>query len=50
MNFKRASLAVALAAVLPFSAGCGGGNNNAAQPLPTKPPALTVPGETKTPT
>lgn len=49
MELKRAGLAVTLAAFLPLAAGCGGDSKNTAEPLP-KAPALTVPGETKTPT
>jgi hypothetical protein len=41
---------VASAAILLPVAGCGGGGStNAAEPLPTKPPALTVPGDNKAP-
>ena len=40
---------VALTALVPFLAACGGGgSSNAAQPLPTT-PTLTVPGDTKVP-
>jgi hypothetical protein len=50
VNVKRAGLAVALTALVPVLSACGGGgSDNAAQPLP-KAPALTVPGESKTPT
>src|SRR3954452_14019256 len=36
-------------AAIPFLAACGGGSQNASEPLPTTAPSLTVPGETKTP-
>jgi hypothetical protein len=39
----------ALTALAPFLVACGGGSNNAAEPLPTA-PTLTVPGDAKTPT
>jgi hypothetical protein len=46
----RAALSVAaLTALVPFLAACGGGSENASEPLPTA-PTLTVPGESKTPT
>src|SRR3954454_23012620 len=38
VTFKRAGLAAALTALVPFLAACGGGGNNAAQPLPKPPP------------
>jgi hypothetical protein len=42
--------AVALTALVPFLAACGGGGKtNAAQPLPSTAPTLTVPGEAKAP-
>lgn len=45
----RAVLSVAaLAALAPFVAACGGDSKNASEPLPTT-PALTVPGDSKTP-
>jgi hypothetical protein len=46
---RRVALALALTALLPFLAACGGGSKNASEPLPTTAPTLTVPGETKTP-
>jgi hypothetical protein len=49
MSARRAFAAVALSALVPFLAACGGGSKNAAKPLPTA-PTLTVPGESKTPT
>ena len=50
MRLRRVAIAVASAAVLLPVVGCGGGSStNAAEPLPTKPPALTVPGDNKTP-
>jgi len=49
MRATRLAATVALAAVVPFLAACGGGDNkNAAEPLPTT-PTLTVPGSTKAP-
>jgi hypothetical protein len=47
---RRVALALALTALVPFLSACGGGSDNASEPLPTKAPTLTVPGETKTPT
>ena len=49
MTISRVALALALTALLPLLAACGGGSENASEPLPTKAPSLTVPGETKTP-
>jgi hypothetical protein len=49
MRFRGALPVVALTALAPFLAACGGGSQNASEPLPTT-PTLTVPGETKTPT
>jgi hypothetical protein len=49
LYFNRAALAVALTALVPFLAACGGASKNAAEPLPTA-PTLTVPGDAKTPT
>lgn len=49
MTIKRVVSAAALTALVPFLSACGGGDSeNAAEPLPSK-PALTVPGEAKTP-
>ena len=50
MIIRRLVLALALMA-LGFPAACGGGGNskNAAEPLPSTAPALTVPGDSKTP-
>jgi len=50
LSIRRSALALALTALLPFLAACGGGSKNAAEPLPTKAPTLTVPGDSKTPT
>jgi hypothetical protein len=47
---RRILLALALTALVPFLAACGGSSKNASEPLPTTAPTLTVPGETKTPT
>jgi hypothetical protein len=50
MTLRGALSVAALTALAPFIAACGGGGSeNAAEPLPTT-PALTVPGESKTPT
>ena len=49
MTIRRVALALALTALVPFLAACGGGSENASEPLPTTAPTLTVPGETKTP-
>jgi hypothetical protein len=46
---RRLVLALALTALVPFLAACGGGSENASEPLPTTAPSLTVPGESKTP-
>jgi hypothetical protein len=47
---RRLVLALALTALVPFLAACGGGDSsNASEQLPTTAPTLTVPGETKTP-
>lgn len=50
MIIRRVALALALTALVPFLGACGGGSDNASEPLPTKAPTLTVPGEAKTPT
>jgi hypothetical protein len=51
MTIRRVAMAVALTAVLPWLAACGGGSgDNASEPLPTTAPSLTVPGDAKTPT
>jgi hypothetical protein len=50
MTLHRVGIAFILTALVPFLAACGGGSSNASEPLPTTAPALTVPGETKTPT
>jgi hypothetical protein len=50
LTIRRVALALALTALVPFLAACGGGSENASEPLPTTAPTLTVPGETKTPT
>lgn len=50
MIARRLAMALALAALAPFLAACGGDNTNASEPLPTTAPSLTVPGESKTPT
>ena len=49
MVARRLVLALALTALVPFLAACGGDSTNASEPLPTTAPTLTVPGETKTP-
>ena len=49
MNRHRLAAAVLASAVLGLSACGGGDSNNAAEPLPSTAPTLTVPGETKTP-
>jgi hypothetical protein len=47
---RRLALALALTALVPFLAACGGGSSkNAAEPLPSTAPSLTVPGDSKTP-
>jgi hypothetical protein len=50
VSISRVAAALALTALLPFLAACGGGSENASEPLPSTAPSLTVPGETKTPT
>jgi hypothetical protein len=50
VTIRRSGLALALTALVPFLAACGGGSKNAAEPLPTTTPTLTVPGDSKTPT
>jgi hypothetical protein len=50
MTVRRVAVAVALTALLPSLAACGGGGSTkASEPLPTTAPALTVPGDSKTP-
>jgi hypothetical protein len=50
VSLRRVAIAMALTALLPSLAACGGGgSSNASDPLPTKAPALTVPGDNKTP-
>lgn len=50
MQHNRLATAAVLTALVPFLAACGGGNSkNAAEPLPSSPPPLTVPGDNKTP-
>jgi hypothetical protein len=47
---RRLVLALAVTALVPFLAACGGGDSsNASEQLPETAPALTVPGESKTP-
>ncbi|HYZ29167.1 MAG TPA: hypothetical protein VE570_08950 [Thermoleophilaceae bacterium] len=47
---RRVALALAVTALVPSLAACGsGGSQNASEPLPTKAPTLTVPGDAKTP-
>ena len=50
MSFRGAVSVAALTALVPFLVACGGGSENASEPLPTTAPTLTVPGESKTPT
>lgn len=50
MIARRLALALALTALVPSLAACGGGSKNASEPLPSTAPTLTVPGESKTPT
>src|SRR5947209_7253887 len=50
MGSKRVATAAVLTGLIPFMAACGGGGKtNAAQPLPSTAPTLTVPGSTKAP-
>ena len=49
MRLRAVLPVVALAALAPFLAACGGGSSNASEPLPTTAPTLTVPGNSKTP-
>jgi hypothetical protein len=46
---RRLALALVLLSLGLFLGACGGGSKNASEPLPSTAPALTVPGETKTP-
>jgi hypothetical protein len=46
---RRLVVALALAALTPALAACGGDSKNAGEPLPSTAPSLTVPGESKTP-
>jgi hypothetical protein len=47
---RRLVLALAVTALVPFLAACGGGDSsNASEQLPETAPTLTVPGESKTP-
>jgi hypothetical protein len=48
MRLRPALTAVALAALVPALAACGGGSDNASAPLPPA-PTLTVPGQSGTP-
>jgi hypothetical protein len=50
MTARGALSVAALTALAPFLAACGGGSKNAAEPLPTTAPTLTVPGDAKAPT
>lgn len=50
MTARRLVLALTLTALVPFLSACGGDSKNASEPLPTTAPALTVPGDSKTPT
>ena len=50
MIARRLVLALAVTALVPFLAACGGGDSsNASEQLPETAPTLTVPGESKTP-
>jgi hypothetical protein len=49
MTVRGVLSVAALTALVPFLVACGGGSQNAAEPLPTA-PTLTVPGDAKTPT
>src|SRR3954452_11075867 len=42
---RRLLRAIALTALVPFLSACGGGSKNAAEPLPSTAPTLTVPGD-----
>ena len=48
MTGRAAIAGLSAAALLAVASGCGGGDKQAAEPLP-KAPTLTVPGETATP-
>jgi hypothetical protein len=49
VTMRRVASALALTALVPWLAACGGGSTNASEPLPTTAPTLTVPGDAKTP-
>ena len=49
MSFRGAVSVAALTVLAPFLVACGGGSENASEPLPTTAPTLTVPGDSKTP-
>ena len=49
MRMRSALPVLALTALVPFLAACGGGSTPAAESLPTTAPTLTVPGQSKAP-